>query len=178
MRIRDWYFQGWERRTDENGKNVLVYTGEYYTFPGGATSKKPVLIMAAALTAAYLAAALLPQEGGMWHYAAIPQLLELIPIIYLFMGAVRLIRTKEPFTFRDWYASWRRIGHSAGWSIVFTAAMAATELAFLIAVGAERLLPELTYLLGEIICVALSVLLFRYIKNHPCSGSAGGADKE
>ena len=178
MKIRDWYFQGWERREDENGKKALVYTGEYYSFPRGASVKPPAGIMAASLTAVYLFVALLPPEGGMWHYAAIPQLLELIPILYLIMGAARLLRVRDPMTFRDWYASWRRMKHASAWSVGFTAAMVLAEIAFLAFVGAEKILPELAYLLGELICAALSVSLFRYIDRHPFSVSAERADKE
>ena len=44
MRIRDWYFQGWERREDESGKRVLVYTGEVYTFPAGLKAARSVTV--------------------------------------------------------------------------------------------------------------------------------------
>ena len=143
MRIRDWYFQGWERRETAGGKTELIYTGEVYTFPGGLRpARKRCLLTAVPLLVLYVLIALLPPAGGMWRVAAIPQLLELIPLIYLVMGLVRLLTVKEPLTFRDWYASWRRIGVAAIGSAVLTAAMALAEIVFILffsggAVGAE-----------------------------------------
>lgn len=180
MRVRDWYFQGWERREDENGKSAMVYTGEYYTFPGGLSgAKPPCLLMTAGLLALYLLVAFFPSEGGMWHFAAIPQLLELIPLIYLVMGGFRLLRAKEPMTFRDWYASLRRMETSALWSSVLTAFMAAMEIIYILFIAAGASMPaEPLYLLGEAGCAVLSVLLYRYLKNHPCDRSPGPPEKE
>lgn len=180
MRTRDWYFQGWERRTDENGKRCFVYTGEYYRFPGGVGKTRiPAVCLTAALCALFLLVALLPSAGGMWHLAAVPQLLEIIPLIYLVIGAVCLLRAKEPLTFRDYYASWRRMCISAYWSAGFTALMVLAELAYLFFVAESVYLPgEALYLLGELGCLALSTLLIRYIKNHPCISSAKQAEEE
>lgn len=169
MKIRDWYFQGWERREDEAGKKAFVYTGEYYTFPGGLRPlKAPAVGMAAALTALYLLAALFPAAGGMWRVAAIPQLLEIIPLVYLVIGAVCLLRAREPLTFRDLYASWRRMERASLWSLGFTALMVLAELVFLFLAAASVSLPrELLYLLGELCCAALSFALYRFLKRHP-----------
>ena len=106
----------------------------------------------------------------MWHYAAIPQLLEVIPLIYLAMGAVRLARAKEPMPYRDWYASWRRMRFAALWSAVFTACMAAVELAYILLAG-PSLPPELLYLLGEAACLSLSLALYLFITKRPCTPS-------
>lgn len=174
MRIRDWYFQGWERRETPGGKTKLVYTGETYTFPGGAGPvKKRCLLLALPLIVLFGAVALLPSPGGMWRVASIPQLLELIPIIYLVMGLFRLLLAKEPMTYRDWYASWRRLGVAAAASAVLTAAMLLAEIVYIVryvdgAVGAEIL-----YFLEELACFGLSLTLAVYIKKHPCVSSVG-----
>lgn len=180
MRTRDWYFQGWERRTDENGKSRFVYTGEYYSFPGGiGKTRTPVLCLTAVLTALFLLVALLPSAGGMWHYAAISQLLEIIPLIYLVMGTVCLLRAKEPLTFRDYHASWQRIRVSACWSVGFTAIMVLTELAYLFLAAESNFFPnEALYFLGELGCLALSILLIIYIKKHPCIPSVQQTEEE
>ena len=180
MRIRDWYFQGWERREDENGQTALVYTGEYYAFPGGAArAKPPCLLMTTGLLALYLPVAFFPSEGGMWHFAAIPPLLEVIPLIYLVMGAVNLLRGKEPMTFRDWYASWRRMETAALWSAILTALMTALELVYILVIADGLSLPaEPLYLLGEAGCAALSITLFLFLKKHPCVQSVDPAKKE
>ncbi len=169
MRIRDWYFQGWERRKDESGKTVFVYTGEYYSFSGGTgTVKKPCALLAAALIVLYLVTALFPSPGGMWHYAAIPQLIEIIPLIYLAMGTVCLLRAGDRLTFRDHHAAWRRVEYASVGSAVFTVLMVAAELAFLFTAEDKSLPRELLYLLCEIGCAALSIALIRFVRSHPC----------
>jgi len=172
MRIRDWYFQGWERRETVGGKTELVYTGEVYTFSGGIRpAQKRSLLYAAPLLVLYVLIALLPAAGGMWRIAAIPQLLELIPLLYLVMGLVRLWLAKEPLTFRDWYASWRRLGVAAAASAVFTAGMALAEIVFILLYAGGAAGAEIPYLLAEIACLALSLALAVYVKKHPCTPS-------
>ena len=174
MRTRDWYFQGWERGPDGSFR----YTGEYYTLPAG-KPKTVTLCLGGALCAVYLLTALLPSEGGMWRIAAVPQLLEIIPLIYLVIGAVCLLRADDPMTFRDWYASWRRMKSSAAWSLVFSAAMTLAELAFLFAAKGYRLGPELLYHARVLCCAALSFCLHRFLHMHPCAQSVSeqGADR-
>ena len=172
MRIRDWYFQGWERREVIGGRTELVYTGEVYTFPGGLRpAQKRCLLYSAPLLVLYALIALLPPSGGMWRIAAIPQLLELIPLIYLVMGLIRLLLAKEPLTFRDWYASWRRLGVAAVGSAVFTAAMVLAEIVFILWFSGGAVGAEIPYLLAEIACFALSLALAVYIRKHPCTPS-------
>ena len=174
MRMRDWYFQGWERREMPGGKTELVYTGETYSFPGGAgPARKRCLLLGLPLIVLYGAAALLPPPGGMWHVAAIPQLLELIPVVYLILGLIRLLLAKEPLTFRDWYTSWRRIGIAAAGSAVLTAGMVLAELVFIVWHADGAIGAELLYLLAELACFGLSLALAGYIKKHPCVSSVG-----
>lgn len=170
MRIRDWYFQGWERREEAGGKSTLVYTAERYTLPAD-RPKRTVGIMTAALLVLYALVALLPSAGGMWSIAAIAQLLEIIPLVYLVMGAVRLLAVREPMTYRDYHASWRRTAKASVVSAVFTAAMAVTQIAYLILFAGGGMGVELLYLFAELCCFALSLLLCRYIKCHPCTSS-------
>ena len=119
----------------------------------------------------------LPTAGGMWHIAAIPQLLELIPLIYLVMGLVRLWLAKEPLTFRDWYASWRRLGVTATVSAVLTAGMTLAEIVFILFFSGCAVGAEIPYLLAEIACFALSLALAVHVKKHPCTPSVA-AEKE
>ena len=174
MRIRDWYFQGWERRETVGGKTELVYTGETYTFSDGAgAARKRCLLLTVPLVVLYAAVALLPSPGGMWRPAAIPQLLELIPVIYLVMGLVRLLTVREPMTYRDWHVSWRRLGAAALVSSVCTAGMVIAELIYMVMHASGAVGAEIPYLLGEVACLALSVALAVYIKKHPCTSSVG-----
>ena len=177
MKYRNWYFQGWERRKDEDGRNAYVYTGEYYRLQDG--FKLPVLGAGVLLIVLYLTAALLPSSGGMWRIAAVPQLLELIPLIYLVLGGVCLARCRGDFTFRDWYASWRRLERSALFSTVFCCLMAGVEIVYLILFAGEYTLPrELLFLLNELLCAGLSVFLFVFIRKHPCTQTVMESNKE
>ena len=174
MRIRDWYFQGWERRKDKNGKTRFVYTGETYVFPGGIkTVRSKACVMTATAVVLYLAAAFFPPAGGMWRIAAFSQLLEIIPLVYLVMGAVCLLRVKEPLTFRDVYASWRRMERASLVSGVIASAMAATEIAFLILYGVNgSLFREFLFTAEAAGCAAVSFVLYAYIRKHPCNAEA------
>lgn len=171
MRFRDWYFQGWERGAD----GELRYAGELYTFPMGLpAARKKTVVPACALFAVYGFTALHPSAGGMWRFAAIPQLLELIPLIYLLIGVVQLMRVREPLTYRDWYASVRRMRVSAAWSLGFTAAMTAVEIVYLLFAAEELALTwpsEALYLTGSLACAALSFFLRRWLELHPCQQS-------
>ena len=157
---------GWERGPD----GALRYAGEYYTLPEG-RPKTVAAILSGALVILYLLTALTPSEGGMWRFAAVPQLLELIPLVYLVMGTVRLFRAKSPMTYRDWYASWRRMKTSSAWSLVFTAAMILAELAFFFAAEKPNTGHELFYLVRILCCAALSFGLYRFLSKHPCTQS-------
>lgn len=173
MRVNDWYFRGWEKTPDEKGKYHLVYTGEYYTIPGTVKAvKAPIIGLVAALIALYLVVALCPTVGGMWRMAAIPQLLTIIPLIYLGMGAVCLARAPERMTFRDYYSSFHRLEKAALFAAITTGAMALGQVVFLLLYGGSALWGrELVYLLGELCLVGLSVSLIHFLKKHPCSQS-------
>ena len=165
MKIRDWYFQGWERRADEQGKKQFYYTGEYYRFRDGIRPVRLHLTAAAVvLTALYLLLTLCPTEGGMWRIAAIPQLLELIPLIYLMMAVVRLLANPEKMNYRQYHASWLRGRRSLWWSGGFCAVCAAVELVFLLSgQGVIHLISELLWLAGWIIAALLSFFCARYL---------------
>ena len=167
MRTRDWYFHGWERRTDENGRSAFVYTGEYYTLPGG-SPKTAAGVLTGALAVVYLTTALLPSEGGMWRIAAVPQLLALIPLIYLILGCVCLFRSKQPMTYRDWYASWRRMRVSAAAGFILTACMTAVQLVFLFSGSYKSVGSELFYLFRTAVCAALNGTICLFLYRHPC----------
>ncbi len=177
MKIRNWYFQGWERRSGEDGKTAFVYTGEYYRLQEGFRPR--VLMLAALLVVLYLLAALLPSPGGLWRIAAIPQLLEIIPLVYLVIGAVCIVRSRGDMTFRDWYASWRRMEKSALWSVVFSGLMVCAEIVYCFLYAGEYALPrELLFLLNVLCCLAVSAILFKYIRKHPCTQSVSESEKE
>ena len=168
MRIRDWYFQGWERRVDDDGKKTFVYTGEYYGFPGGAKPLKiPAAVLIAALLGMYLLVAFLPSPGGMWHYAAPPQLIEILPLVYLAIGAVQFLRAPERMTYRAFHTSWLRIKRASLWSLILTGCMVLAEIIYLFAVPEAELSRELLYLLGELACAALSAALCLFVRRHP-----------
>lgn len=166
MKTRNWYFQGWERGED----GALRYAGEYYTLPAG-RPKATTIGLGAALVILYGLTAFFPSEGGMWRIAAIPQLLELIPIVYLVIGAVCLARGRARMTFRDWYASWRRMKAAAAWSLAAAGAMVLVELVYLFTASELKLGQELLFLVRTLGCAALSFGLYRYMSAHPCTQS-------
>ena len=176
MKVRDWYFQGWERREDAKGRAAFVYTGEYYSFP--AKLKRPKLTAAlytAAVAACYCLAAFSRADGAMWRIAAVPQLLDLIPLIYLVLGAVCLIAAKQPMTFRAWYTSWRRLRSAALWCAVLAAGMAAVQLVYIVMNGAYTPL-EFGYLAASLASGLSAYLLRRRMTANPCDQTGGSSD--
>ena len=175
MRTREWYFHGWELRRTPDGKSKYVYTAEYYHFPGGMRRARLHLALpTAGLLLLFWLVACHPAEGGMWRPSAIPQLLELIPLLYLVIGLVCCFCVKEPMTFRAWYSSLQCVKKSALFSCLFTGAMAVLEIIYLLAVAEKpHLLRELLYLLGQLGCAAFSLYMALYLRRHPCAQTAG-----
>ena len=97
--------------------------------------------------------------------------MEAIPLLYLVLGLVCLLRAPERLTYRDRHASWRRMLHAAFWSAGFTGLMVLAELAYLIlyakAAGASPGREGL-YLLGELACLGLSVGLGVFLRKTAC----------
>ena len=180
MRANDWYFRGWKLQTDENGKKAYVYQGEYYSFPKGLQPiKESCAILAGILIVLYLLLAFFPSPGGMWRIAAIPQLLELIPLIYLVIGTVNLLRLKEnSMTFRDYHTSWKNICWSSWLSLILTAAMAVVEVVYLCLFDDIAPIREMLFFMGEMILAVISWQLVRIVRGNPCSQTASQNTKE
>lgn len=175
MRMNQWYFQGWEKHKDENGKTDFVYVGEYYTLPQGLKQAKTVSgWLTVGAVALYALVAFLPSAGGLWRFSAPAQLLELIPLIYLCMGVVNLLLKKqERMTYRDWYGSWRRMRWASLWAAIFAGAMGVTQVVYMIGFsGGQAIGRELLHLVGQVLCAGLCVALRLYIQKHPCTQSS------
>ncbi|MCD7768882.1 MAG: hypothetical protein LUH36_02010 [Oscillospiraceae bacterium] len=174
MKMSKWYFQGWEKRKDQNGKTEYVYVGEHYTLPHGLKQAKLVSgLLTGGAVIAYVLTAFFPSAGGMWRPAAPAQLLVIVPLLYLCIGTVNLLLQKEErLTYRDWYSSWRRMTRSSLWAVLLAAAMAVVELVYIVAFsGGEALGEELLYLLRQLICVGLLAAQRIYIQKNPCAQS-------
>ena len=173
MRVNDWYFRGWEKKKGPNGKTTLVYTGEYYSFKDGiAPLKKTCGVLTVLLIVFYALVAFFPSEGGMWRFSAIPQLLELIPMLYLIIGTVNLLRVKgERMTFREYYGSWHNIRWTVWGSTALTALMCAAEVVYLCLPNDNAILPirEMLYFMGDLICLAISIAYVAVTRKNPCS---------
>lgn len=149
-----WYFDGYQSVTettpDGKQKKKLVYTGEWYGFQGGAARLKQMklrcLLLSLAGIACNLLAQFFPSTGGMVHWMALPSLFSLVPMIFLIVGLVNFLPSREKWEIRVYYAGYRRLGRSAGVMLLLQAVWLVMELVF-VAMNLSLFLSELPYLL-------------------------------
>ena len=120
-----WFFEGYKGviETDDNGtkgRRKLIYTGEYYGFRGGRQElilmKKVCLSLTLLSLIAFFYAQFFPSTGGMVHWLAIPSLLALVPVIFMIMGLINFLPSKDKWEIRVYYAGYRRI---LRWSYIY-----------------------------------------------------------
>lgn len=165
-----WYFEGYKgvEKLDANGKShtELVYDGEWYGFrePGRQTwLKRRVGALSAVFAAAYLYTSLTPAGGGMWRWVGAPEVLTLLPAIFLVMALLNFLPAREKWEIRVYYAGYRRLGRSAAAILALQALTLAAELVYL-GLHPGELGAEVHSLLGLLVstgCAGALVLLRR-----------------
>ncbi len=175
MKHSNWYFHGYERVEERkwNGKGTtyrMVYTGDWYGFPGGKRQGRAVKLkcglLSALVAAAYLYAQLNPALGGRVGWLAATSMLGFIPLMFEAAAFVNFLPAGEKWEYRVYYSGYRRLFRFgcglAGILIVWLG----MELWFVIRF--PDLLPtELLYLLAIIVCVAAQALVLLIIHKNP-----------
>ena len=131
-------------------KTVLRYIGPWYT-----TERKPKKICALVSNlgwvlgmAAFVTAGLVPSWAGLCGYVTPWLLLCLLPLFYLALGSIKLVRLKEKFTEEARYDS---LGYIRVNSVILTALAAAWSIAtiiFLLLNDCSMTLPQELIFLG------------------------------
>ena len=163
QRHGSWFFEGYEAetRTLPNGKEkrVLVYRGAWY---GLGLEKKQYRLCKLAflglclvLTGTYLLISFFPTAGGMTPPVGVPCLLALVPLMFMWIGLVNLLLSKEKWETRVHYAGYRRLRL---WTYIFLPLMAVTAAAEIIFIlRADAAGAEIPYLLGTLVCLLCGV---------------------
>ena len=171
-RLNGWYMRSWQRVARSDGKGFdFEYVGELYGFARPTEQvkrlKRLLLVGYVALVAVYLLAALVPSAGAMWRWVGLPQMLTLIPLIYLGMSVVRLMLCGEKFPYRDYHAGFLRLKKSCVASLVLLSATLLSELIFTV-LYAENAGRELPFVAELALCIGLCAAGLAAAKRFPC----------
>lgn len=177
---RDWYLEGWEKRTvNENGKDkvTLVYVGQYYGYSLKKDQMKKLklahAVLALLIAAFFVATALVDPENYEQYFVGLPFLLVMIPYMPYFVGVVLVISSKEKMTYRDFYASYRRIDFYAKAMFILLCVAAAgglvsVFLALFGSAGRELIGPRLLWLLCDALCALCCAAVLWLQRRYPC----------
>ena len=173
-RMGSWYFDGFKREeyTKPNGKKSsrLVYVGEWYGFPGGREEmlrlKKAAFLLTALSCIPYFYAQFNPAEGGMVHWMAIPSLLSLVPLIYMIIGLINFLPSKDKWEIRVYYSGYRRLYRSAVVVLVLMCIWIVMEAVYIV-MNLSSILSELAYFLCVVASTAFLACMIVLIRRHP-----------
>ena len=138
----DTYFAGYEKKvTTDPGtgrkKKEYIYRGDYYIFSlaeeGFSRFRLGSLLRVLGSTALFAAAHALGPQGSVTTYIGIPALLSIIPLVYLLMGLVVLLRTPKPkMTIRQYCFGLERMENVLWILLVLWAVAGGGELVYLL----------------------------------------------
>ncbi len=167
-----WFFEGYKGtyETDEDGnkgKRKLVYVGEYYGFRGGREELALMKKVCAGLTLlsllAFFYAQFFPSTGGMIHWLAIPSLLALVPVIFMIMGLINFLPSKDKWEIRVYYSGYRRLLRWSYIYLVLDAIWLEMEIIFII-MNPSLIMSELRFalsILASIVAISVEIKLMR-----------------
>jgi hypothetical protein len=170
-----WYFDGYQRvtRPKKNGEGtcqVLVYTGEYYGFPGGGQElgqmKKRATILTVISLICYFVAQFFPSDGGMNRLVALPGILALVPMIFVVMGLGNFLLAKEKWEIRVYYAGYRRLTRWGIGQAVLLGLWALAELVYLV-LHFSQIGGEVVYFLLALLSLGANLRLLYLVRQHP-----------
>ena len=169
-----WFFDGYESESvpGPNGRlrRTLVYRGAWYglSLSGGAARRHKLRCVSLLLAATilFLLICFFPSAGGMTPWVGATCLFGLVPLMFLWIGAVNYLTAGSEWELRVFYAGYRRLFR---WNVAFLAVMGLTltaEAVYLVLHPAQAV-GELPYLFGVAACTACSGGLFLLQRRHP-----------
>jgi hypothetical protein len=170
-----WFFEGYKRveqpKKNGNGtRQVLVYVGEYYGFPGGAQvlrKRKTQSVLATVLCLfPYFYAQFFPSTGGMNRLVGLFGILALFPMIFFVMGLGNFLFAKEEWEIRVYYAGYRRMTRWGIAQAVILGLWTLAELAFLV-LHRSLLAEELPYFLAALVSFGANLWLVWLVRKNP-----------
>ncbi len=164
---QNWYFQGWQKQPYDNDNGKLryryVYTGEYYKLANTESGVFPFKIINISLilifAALWVFASLQASTGIEKAYTGAAWFLNIIPLIYLFIGGTSLLFVKDKMTYRDVRGAFRRIKFSAVFSLIFCTLALAGQVFFLITATDYQLGTEIIYAVCLALCIIINISL-------------------
>lgn len=166
------FFDGYQAEETQDGKRKkrLVYRGEYYGFPGGPAEGRRVkvtctllIVLSAGLN---LCNQFYPSYGGMDRCVAIPSLLSLIPMIFLMIGLINLLITKDKWEIRMVYAGHRRLRRSGACYFVIMLIWLTMEALFVLR-NTSVAFAEMRYIVILALSTCADAGLLFVLQRHP-----------
>jgi hypothetical protein len=169
------FFDGYraELVPKENGKGYrkeLIYCGEWYGVKGGQKALGRIKLFCAlptaGLIAMYFYIGLNPSPGGMDRIVAAPGVVALVPMIFLVMGVINLLISKEKWERRVYCSGYRRIRNSSVCFLICIALSFVAECVYT-ALHADKFAGEFGYSAGLVFCAACACALLAIRKKYP-----------
>lgn len=169
-----WFFDGYESesapRPNGRFRRTLVYRGAWYGLPlSGEEAHRHKLRCASLLltvTVLFLLISFFPSAGGMTPWVGATCLFGLVPLMFLWIGAINYLSAGFEWELRVFYAGYRRLFR---WNFAFLVVMGLTlaaEAVYLV-LHPSQAVGELPYLFGVAACTACSASLFMLQRRHP-----------
>jgi hypothetical protein len=174
-RVGSRFFDGYQAelvpgKDGKGHRRSLVYCGEWRGVAGGQKTLNRVKLLCASVTAGLIAAyfyiGLNPSAGGMDRYVAAPGIVALVPMIFLVIGVVNLLISKEKWERRVYYSGYRRIRNSTVCLLIFISLSFVAECVY-IALHPDEFAGEFKYAAGLVFCIACACALLAIQRKYP-----------
>lgn len=103
------YKDDYKPRVGADGGTEYVYEGEYFENKAGKKKAGLCFVSCILITLVYLGAGMLDTVGGRVFYVLLPYAGAALPLIYLFAGCIRLIRSGDKLTRKQYETGLPRV---------------------------------------------------------------------
>ena len=178
-----WYNRDWivQKRVGQKGGNY-IYVGTYYDLQPREQRLRmrvTVAVSTVILIVIYLLLAFADTQGALCTYVGYPCAFGIAPLLYYCMGAFWYVYTGGKMTYRRYHASEKRL-KTAGWrGVICMGITGVGEIVFLVLnFGTVRLMEELIYLVGVLICIGQYGMVLKQLRQYPLEPVETGIPEE
>ncbi len=154
-------------------KHNVLYKGEYYRYDGtkDALGRMKVWygLLLIGMTGILVAMGLLNNPGSRRLEVTLPYVISFLPLVYAWLGWVRVLRAPERMTYVDYDKGYCRLKRSCAGTAVFGGLILLGEVIFWgIGDGEFSLRGEWLFALGGLLLSLLSLFFLRLQRIFPC----------
>ena len=172
-----WYLEGWvhqkEKTPSGRERTVWAYTGSYFAFDVDAKGLRRLKAEYDACIALdvvlWLILSLCEATGrDKAFYVGGPWYISMIPLMFLLIGGLFLLRVPLRMTYRDMYGSYKVILYSAWPLLILHGLSVLGEVVYLyVGRGSYPVGKEILWLIGALFCAALAGIVLRLCCRFP-----------